>query len=64
MKDTSSEVCMTQDERIDERMRLRIERLEREKERQNRKHQRKIENTDWLSKLNKEEDYDRRSENK
>lgn len=55
---------MTQEELIDERAKARIERIEREKEKQNRKHQDKVENTDWLSKLNKGENYDRRSENK
>lgn len=53
---------MTQEERVDERMKRRVERLEREKEKQNRKHQDKIENVDWLSKLNKGEDYGRRTE--
>ena len=50
---------MTQEERMDNRMKSRIERIEREKEKQNRKHQDKIENTDWFSKLNKGEDYGR-----
>lgn len=53
---------MTQEERIDDRMKSRIERIEREKEKQNRKHQDKIENVDWFSELNKGEDYDRRTE--
>lgn len=52
---------MTQEELIDDRMKSRIERIEREKEKQNRKHQDKIENVDWLSKLNKGEDYGRRT---
>lgn len=53
---------MTQEERMDDRMKSRIERIEREKERQNRKHQDKIESVDWLSKLNKGEGYGRRTE--
>lgn len=53
---------MTQEELIDDRMKSRIERIEREKEKQNRKHQDKIENVDWLSKLNKGDDYGRRTE--
>ena len=44
---------MTQEELIDERAKARIERIEREKEKQNRKHQDKIEFVDWFSKLNK-----------
>ena len=48
---------MTQEERVDDRMKRRVERLEREKEKQNRKHQDKVENTDWFSKLNKGEGY-------
>ena len=47
---------MTQEELIDDRMKLRIERIEREKEKQNLKHQRKIEKRDWLAELNKGED--------
>ena len=46
---------MTQEELIDKRMKQRIERLEREKERQNRKHQEKVESRDWFSELNKGE---------
>ena len=53
---------MTQEELIDDRMKSRIERIEREKEKQSRKHQDKVENTDWFSKLNKGEDYGRRTE--
>ena len=53
---------MTQEELMDDRMKSRIERIEREKEKQNRKHQDKVENTDWLSKLNKGEEYGRRTE--
>lgn len=53
---------MTQEELIDERTKARVERIEREKEKQNRKHQDKIENVDWFSKLNKGEVYGRRTE--
>jgi hypothetical protein len=53
---------MTQEELIDERAKARIERIEREKAKQNRKHQDKIENVDWLSKLNKGEEHGRRTE--
>ena len=53
---------MTQEELIDERTKARIERIEREKEKQNRKHQDKIESVDWLSKLNKGENYGKNSE--
>ena len=53
---------MTQEELIDDRMKSRIERIEREKEKQNLKHQRKIEEKDWLAELNKGEEYDRRTE--
>lgn len=53
---------MTQEERMDDRMKSRIERIEREKEKQNRKHQDKIENIDWFSKLNKGEVYGRGTE--
>ncbi len=53
---------MTQEELIDERAKARIERIEREKEKQNRKHQDKVESVDWFSKLNKGEDYGRRTE--
>lgn len=53
---------MTQEELIDERAKARIERIEREKEKQNRKHQYKIENVNWFDKLNKGEDYGRRTE--
>ena len=52
---------MTQEELIDDRMKSRIERIEREKEKQTRKHQDKVENTDWLSKLNKGGDNVRRT---
>lgn len=52
---------MTQEELIDDRMKSRIERIEREKEKQNLKHQRKIEKRDWLAELNKGEDYGRRT---
>lgn len=52
---------MTQEELIDERVKARVERIEREKEKQTRKHQDKIENVDWFSKLNKGEDYGRRT---
>lgn len=48
---------MTQEELIDERAKARIERIEREKVKQNRKHQDKVENTDWFSELNKGEEY-------
>lgn len=48
---------MTQEELMDERARLRMERLEREKEKQNRKHQKKVEETDWFAKLSKGENY-------
>lgn len=48
---------MTQEELMDDRMKSRIERIEREKEKQNRKHQDKIESVDWFSKLNKGEEY-------
>jgi len=47
---------MTQDDSADDRMKLRIERIEREKEKQNLKHQRKIEERDWFAELNKGED--------
>lgn len=53
---------MTQEERMDDRMKSRIERIEREKEKQNRKHQDKIENRDWFSELNKGEEHGRRTE--
>lgn len=53
---------MTQEELVDERAKARIERIEREKEKQNRKHQDKIEFTDWLSKLSKGEEHGRRTE--
>ena len=53
---------MTQEERMDDRMKSRIERIEREKEKQNRKHQDKIESVDWFSKLNKGDEYGRRTE--
>lgn len=46
---------MTQEERMDDRMKRRVERLEREKEKQNLKHQKKVEETDWFAKLNKGE---------
>jgi hypothetical protein len=52
----------TTEELVDTRMKLRIERLEREKEKQNLKHQQKIENRDWFSELNKGGDYGRRTE--
>lgn len=54
MKDAFSEVCMTQEELVDDRMKRRVERLEREKEKQNLKHQKKVENTDWFARLNKD----------
>lgn len=44
----------TEDELIDERTMYRINRLEREKERQYKKHRQKIERTDWLSIINEE----------
>lgn len=47
---------MEPEEIVDNRMKLRIERIEREKEKQNLKHQRKIEERDWLAELNKGED--------
>ena len=47
---------MTQDDSADDRMKLRIERIEREKEKQNLKHQRKIEERDWFAELNKGKD--------
>lgn len=53
---------MTQEELMDDRMKSRIERIEREKEKQNRKHQDKIESVDWFSKLNKGEKDGRRTE--
>lgn len=53
---------MTQEELIDERAKARIERIEREKEKQNRKHQDKVENRDWFSELNKGENYGENSE--
>lgn len=43
-----------EDELIDERMMYRINRTEREKERQRKKYRQKIEHTDWLSILNEE----------
>ena len=49
----------TEEELMDERMRKRLERLEREKEKQNLKHRKKVEETDWLSILNKGDDYAR-----
>lgn len=52
----------TTEELVDTRMKLRIERLEREKEKQNLKHQQKIENRDWFSELNKGGDYGGRTE--
>lgn len=39
----------------DERMLYRIRKIEAEKEKQIKKHQQKIEQTDWLSKLNEKE---------
>ena len=53
---------MTQEERVDDRMKRRVERLEREKEKQNLKHQKKVEETDWFAKLNKGEEHGRRTE--
>lgn len=53
---------MTQEERMDDRMKRRVERLEREKEKQNLKHQKKIEEIDWFAKLNKGEEHGRRTE--
>ena len=50
---------MTQEELIDDRMKSRIERIEREKVKQNLKHQRKTESRDWFAELNKGEDYGR-----
>ena len=47
-------MTQTEDELIDERTMYRINRLEREKERQYKKHRHKIERTDWLSILNEE----------
>lgn len=52
---------MTQEELIDERAKARIERIEREKEKQHSKHQRKVEERDWLSELNKGEEHGRRT---
>ena len=52
---------MTQEQLIDERAKKRLERLEHEKVKQNRKHQKKIEETDWLSILNKGGDNGRRT---
>lgn len=52
---------MTQEELIDERVKARVERIEREKEKQNRKHQRKTEERDWFTELNKGEEYGRRT---
>ena len=43
---------MTQGDSADDRMKLRIERIEREKEKQNLKHQRKIESRDFFHELN------------
>jgi hypothetical protein len=53
---------MTQEELIDERVKARIERIEREKVKQNHKHQRKVEERDWFAELNKGEGYGRRTE--
>lgn len=53
---------MTQEELIDERAKARIERIEREKEKQSLKHQRKTEERDWFAELNKGENYGRRTE--
>lgn len=52
---------MTQEDSADDRMKLRIERIEREKEKQNLKHQRKTESRDWFAELNKGEDNGRRN---
>jgi hypothetical protein len=47
------------DELIDERAMYRIKRQEKEKEKQLKKHQEKIENRDWFSELNKGDAYGR-----
>lgn len=47
-------MTQTEDELLDERTMYRINRLEREKERQYKKHRQKIERTDWISILNEE----------
>lgn len=47
---------MTQENLIDQRMMYRINRTEREKEKQKKRRLEKIEQTDWLSRLNKGEE--------
>lgn len=47
-------MTQTEDELIDERTMYRINRVEREKEKQYKKHRQKVEKIDWLSILNEE----------
>ena len=47
-------MTQTEDELVDERTMYRINRVEREKEKQYKKHRQKVEKIDWLSILNEE----------